>query len=86
MIQNHTLAARAGAGCLPGAILLARLLAAHAQPLQPKVLASFNNANGTHPWAAPTLGHDGNFYGTTRDGGSSGAGTVFKVTTNGTLT
>ena len=35
LIQNHTLAARTCAGWLPGAILLASLLAAHAQPLQP---------------------------------------------------
>ena len=32
------------------------------------------------------LGPDGNFYGTTYEGGSSGYGTVFKVTTNGVLT
>ncbi len=31
-------------------------------------------------------GHDGNFYGTTSGGGSSGYGTVFRMTTNGTLT
>jgi uncharacterized repeat protein (TIGR03803 family) len=33
-----------------------------------------------------TLGNDGNFYGTTQEGGSSGHGTVFVVTTNGLLT
>jgi len=36
--------------------------------------------------AVLALGSDGSFYGTTSQGGSSGYGTVFKVTTNGTLT
>lgn len=31
-------------------------------------------------------GSDGSFYGTTRSGGSSGYGTVFKISTNGTVT
>ena len=47
----------------------------------------FDFTNGVHPYAALTLGIDGNFYGTTEEGGSGGGqGTVFKVTTNGTLT
>jgi len=33
-----------------------------------------------------TVGTDGNFYGTTASGGSSGKGTVFKITPAGTLT
>ena len=55
-------------------------------------LVSFNITNGAYPEAALTLGTDGNFYGTTSDGGNTnlnhgyGYGTVFKVTTNGTLT
>jgi uncharacterized repeat protein (TIGR03803 family) len=54
-------------------------------------LASFNFTNGVHPNQL-TLGNDGNFYGTTSYGGISnsrnfdGMGTVFQVTTNGTLT
>ena len=55
-------------------------------------LASFNFTNGEYPTAALTLGTDGNFYGTIWRGGitnstsTDGMGTVFKVTTNGTLT
>ena len=55
-------------------------------------LVSFNNTNGAHPFTALTLGSDGNFYGSTSVGGitnsiyPNGMGTVFKVTTNGTLT
>ena len=56
-------------------------------------LISFNvvngmgiNVNGAYPMAGLTLGNDGNFYGTTGQGGSGAAGTVFKMTTNGTLT
>jgi uncharacterized repeat protein (TIGR03803 family) len=53
-------------------------------------LDSFSGTNGAYPAAALALGNDGNFYGTTEDsyalGGGYGSGTVFKVTTNGTLT
>jgi uncharacterized repeat protein (TIGR03803 family) len=43
-------------------------------------LVSFNGANGNGPFAGSlTLGTDGNFYGTTQLGGSSGNGTVFGV-------
>jgi len=49
-------------------------------------LFSFNFTNGAYPCATLTLGNDGNFYGTTEEGGSSGVGTIFKVSTNGILT
>jgi len=50
-------------------------------------LYSFKGGNdGGTPTAAVALGTDGNFYGTTEYGGSSGYGTLFRVTTNGTLT
>ena len=42
--------------------------------------------DGVFPYSGLTLGTDGNFYGTTYEGGSSGAGTVFKVTTSGKIT
>jgi uncharacterized repeat protein (TIGR03803 family) len=54
-------------------------------------LVSFNYTNGAQPNAGLTLGNDGSFYGTTAGGGITsvgynGWGTVFQVTTNGTLT
>ncbi len=56
-------------------------------------LISFSGTNGSFPYASLVQGRDGNFYGTTSSGGSgydgtsdNGYGTVFKITTNGTLT
>ncbi|MGO8680670.1 MAG: choice-of-anchor tandem repeat GloVer-containing protein [Limisphaerales bacterium] len=51
-----------------------------------QTLCSFNGTNGAMPMGVLTLGTDGNFYGTTGFGSGYGYGTVFKVTTNGTLT
>ena len=61
-------------------LILASASQAGAQTLQ--TLCSFNSTNGAIPYAALTLGNDGNFYGTT----SGDYGTVFRMTTNGTLT
>ena len=47
-----------------------------------------NNSDGRYPEAGLVLAKDGNFYGTTVEGGLSlgdGSGTVFKVSTNGNL-
>jgi len=44
------------------------------------------NAVGSYPVAGLVLGNDGNFYGTTAAGGTSGNGTVFRISTNGVLT
>ena len=38
-----------------------------------------SGANGSHPYGALVQGSDGNFYGTTREGGANGFGTVFKA-------
>jgi uncharacterized repeat protein (TIGR03803 family) len=43
-------------------------------------------ADGAYPYADLVQGKDGHFYGTTLEGGANGFGTVFGLTTNGTLT
>jgi uncharacterized repeat protein (TIGR03803 family) len=51
------------------------------------VLYSFaGGSDGEHPYAGVIQGSDGNFYGTTYQGGASGHGTVFKITPSGTET
>ncbi len=54
------------------------------------ILHHFNDGSvandGYNPGASLIQGSDGNFYGTTKAGGASGQGTVFKITPGGTLT
>jgi uncharacterized repeat protein (TIGR03803 family) len=42
--------------------------------------------DGSHPLATLVQGSDGNFYGTTYGGGTSGSGTVFRISPSGTYT
>ncbi len=49
-------------------------------------LSSFTGTNGSNPHSPLVLGVDGNFYGTTYYGGTFGYGTVYQLTTGGTLT
>jgi uncharacterized repeat protein (TIGR03803 family) len=55
-------------------------------------LVSFDNTNGAYPQASVIQASDGNLYGTTSSGGAYtneaglGYGTIFELTTNGTLT
>ena len=44
------------------------------------------NGDGAVPETGLILGHDGNLYGTTTAGGTSGYGTIFKITPAGTFT
>jgi uncharacterized repeat protein (TIGR03803 family) len=46
----------------------------------------FSCTDGVGPSAGLVQGTDGNFYGTTTDGGAHQGGTVFKITPRGTLT
>ncbi len=45
-----------------------------------------NTTSGSHPLAGLALGTNGNFYGTTYQGGSSGEGAVFQMTPAGSAT
>ncbi len=47
------------------------------------VLKSFNGSDGSHPYAGLIADSAGALYGTTSYGGSSGVGTVFKLTPDG---
>ena len=63
-------------------------LTGHAQTgaIIPIFSFSGGTTNGASPEANLTLGPDGSFYGTTEGGGTNNYGTIFKITTNGTLT
>src|SRR6516162_6779292 len=72
-------------------LTLSLLVSTCANALEPQVLYSFQTGarsllDGVHPQAGLTLGPDGNFYGTTRDGGTNNAGTIFRLTANGVFT
>jgi len=80
--------------CLVLVFCAVTAIASSAQTLT--TVVSFNGANGANPAVSLIQGTDGNFYGTTIRGGSgsgycvesgsTGCGTVFKISTGGTLT
>lgn len=51
-----------------------------------KVLHYFDRSDGETPYSGLVLGRDGNFLGTTFQGGTHGLGTIFKITPEGSLT
>ncbi len=55
---------------------------------QLKIIHNFGTttADGAFPTGGLTLGTDGNFYGTTMQGGNQSMGVIFKITPTGTLT
>jgi uncharacterized repeat protein (TIGR03803 family) len=59
------------------------VLAAHAQTFQ--TLSTLTGVNGAVPTDTLVQGSDGNLYGTTQYGGAANEGTVFRLTTAGTL-
>jgi uncharacterized repeat protein (TIGR03803 family) len=68
-----------------GAVL--SVISVTAPGLSMSTLWSFADGNsGASPYSPLAQGTDGNFYGTTLEGGTDGDGTVFKITTNGVLT
>jgi uncharacterized repeat protein (TIGR03803 family) len=79
------------ARCLPSfklaCIAFAACTAVITAPAQTlTTLIDFNGSNGSNPIASLIQGTDGNFYGTAAEGGANGHGTVFQLTSGGTLT
>jgi uncharacterized protein (TIGR03437 family) len=71
--------------CTARILLAAAATLSAAQAQSVSIIANFNGANGIGPTSL-VQGSDGNFYGTTGEGGQIGNGTVFKLTPDGTLT
>ncbi len=73
-----------GLACGIFVLCVTMVVASSAQTLA--TLASFDGAKGAFPYGALIQGTDGNFYGTTEQGGVNSSGTVFKITADGVLT
>ena len=61
-------------------------LAVRAQAQTFSYLANFDGANGYQPFGSVIQATDGNFYGTTTNGGGHGYGNVYRITPGGELT
>jgi uncharacterized repeat protein (TIGR03803 family) len=72
--------------CAVAAIVLPLRTTAIAPTVTFTALHSFDKADGGHPFASLIQGSDGKLYGTTNRGGDTRDGTIFNITTGGTLT
>jgi uncharacterized repeat protein (TIGR03803 family) len=70
--------------CMVSAFCAAMAIDSPAQGF--RTLFSFNSTDGANPHAGVIQATDGNFYGTTVNGGANNFGTIFKLTPSGTLT
>lgn len=73
-----------GSATSTGAVL--SLIPVAAPGIALDTLSSFSGGNGINPYSPLVQGANGNFYGTTLEGGTVGDGTIFQVTTNGVIT
>src|ERR1017187_7800866 len=69
--------------CIVCVFCAAAVITSPAQTLT--TLHSFDSTDGAYPFAGLFQASDGNFYGTTYNGGTNNEGTVFKITPSGTL-
>ena len=73
-------------GSVTSAVAVLNVTAVTKAGVRLETLYSFDtNAFGVNPIAGLLRANDGTFYGTTRNGGISNAGTVFRFTTNGVI-
>jgi uncharacterized repeat protein (TIGR03803 family) len=72
--------------CFLFAAVLVGLVPSRAGALSFSTLSAFNGTNGAQPVASLLRGADGNFYGTTSEGGLNGYGTIFRATPAGLIT
>jgi uncharacterized repeat protein (TIGR03803 family) len=68
------------------ALVLTLSLAVCAQAQTFSYLADFDGTNGYQPFGSLTQATDGNFYGTTTNGGGHGYGNVYRITPSGEIT
>jgi uncharacterized repeat protein (TIGR03803 family) len=80
-ICSFAAAKRIGSAAL---LFLAAAIALHAQTFV--TLNSFDTTDGAFPFPGVVQALDGNFYGTTYNGGANNQGAVYKITPGGTLT
>ena len=82
---GQTCTVTSGSGSVSGASVTS--IGVTCDPATVSVIHDFDvNPDGLNPAASVVQGSDGNFYGTTRNGGTSNLGTVFKITPAGVET